>query len=118
MKKLMVGNWKMNGVATSLLEAQMIAAGAPDGAVRVAVGAVWRSGARRGTQRGAAARRPLPRRSALLLLPLLREPRIPCSNQPVPLVHVGGLGFAVKGVLHHSLQVAGGEAGRGQRTTA
>ena len=34
---LIAGNWKMNGVATSLLEAQMIAAGAPDGAVRVAV---------------------------------------------------------------------------------
>ena len=60
---------------------------------------------------------PPARRSALLLLPLLREPRIPCSNQPVPLVHVGGLGFAVKGVLHHALQgrrqVCRGQGGQG-----
>ena len=66
---------------------------------------------------------PHARPSALLLLPLLSEPRIPGSNQPVPLVHVGGLGFAVKGVLHHSLQAAGVEPGaprqgRGQRTAA
>lgn len=50
-----------------------------------------------------------------LLLQLLQDALVAPRNQPVPLIHVGGLGLAVERVLHGALQAAGqGARGRGR----